>query len=71
MVKSEAPEKEAPTFGAAYYYRLRQHSGGPFKGLWELTRLNKMGHPIKVISDADALNFCLENLMGEMEIDGF
>jgi hypothetical protein len=67
-----APQvKEKFTFGKTYTFRLRQHHGDNFAGLWELAILNKMNHPIKVISDADALNFCMENLMGELENDGF
>lgn len=66
------PEQHSTAFDKAYTFRLRRHAtGSTFPGLWEMTMLDPKGKVIKTISDADALNFCMENLMGEMENEGF
>ncbi len=64
-------QKPASQFGKTYRFKLRQHIQGNFKGLWELNLIDDLGKVEKVISDADALNYCLENLMGELEADGY
>lgn len=71
MAKVAEPEKPTTQFDQTYHFRLRRHKGGNFHGLWELTLLNKMGHPLKVVDDANALNFVMDNLQGEIEADGF
>lgn len=65
------PSKSTSQFGKTYTFRLRQHKEPPFRGLWELSLVNHMGRVDKMISDADALNFCIDNLMGELETDGY
>jgi hypothetical protein len=64
---------EDKKFDASYTFRLRRHQGGSFSGLWELTRLrdNPKAEVVKMIEDANALNYTMENLMGELETDGF
>lgn len=64
-------QKPSSQFGKSYTFKLRQHISGNFRGLWELSLIDKGGKVEKMISDADALNFCMENLMGELETDGF
>lgn len=64
-------QKKTYVFDKAYTFRLRRHKGGSFNGLWELTILDKKGQVSKMISDADSLVYCLENLQGEMESEGF
>lgn len=66
-----ANQKPSMAFGKTYLIKLRQHKTGPFPSLWELTLLDKFGKVEKMIADADALNYCLENLQGELENDGF
>lgn len=69
-----APEGD---FGKVYTFRLRQHRAGDFNmgkgfsGLWELCMLDEKGRVVKTIADADGLQYCLENLSGELENDGF
>lgn len=65
--------KPQSTFDKTYTFRLRRHKGGSFHGLWELAILkdDQQARIKKTISDADALNFCLDNLMGELEADGY
>lgn len=69
---SEDEEKKSK-FGKEYFFSLRQHNRGPFRGLWELNviAIPRFFKTKKVLTDADALNFCLENLQGEIEADGF
>ena len=74
----DKPLKEtAPTFNFDYekIYRLRRHKGGSFNGLWELAEMEntrKAGFKIKkMIANADGLVYCLENIQGELEADGF
>jgi hypothetical protein len=64
-------QKPSEQFGKTYLFKLRQHKTGNFAGLWELSRINSYGKVDKMISDADALTYCLENLQGELEDDGF
>ncbi len=64
-------QKPASGFGRTYRFKLRQHKEGNFSGLWELSLIDNLGKVEKLISDADALNFCMENLMGELENDGY
>lgn len=64
-------QKPSAQFGKTYNFKLRQHISGNFPGLWELSLINKEGKVEKMISDADALPYCLENLQGELENDGF
>jgi hypothetical protein len=64
-------ENKAATFGPSFTIRLRQHKEGNFSGLWELSILNQYGLIEKMISDADALTYCLENLQGILEDEGF
>lgn len=61
----------ASQFGPSFTFRLRKHIKGNFSGLWELSILDLNGMAKKVVSDADALNFCLENLQGELEAEGY
>ena len=70
LVKEEL-QKSKYLYGKGYNFRLRQHKGDNFAGLWELAMLDPKGNILKIISDADALNFCIENLMGELEADGY
>ncbi len=65
------PPKVKQVYGQVYMFRLRQHKGPNFSGLWELAMLSPHGKVEKVISDADALPYCLENMQGEIENDGF
>lgn len=65
-----SPTKES-VFGRTYNFRLRQHKKGNFSGLWELAIVDARGNVVKMISDADALNFCFDNMMGELENDGY
>ncbi len=58
-------------YGATYLVRIRQHSEDNFSGLWDLELLDKKLNVVKVISQADNLNICVENLQGELESDGF
>lgn len=68
----EKPEAAPPRFefGRSYIFRLRQHTKTSFSGLWELCVLNDQGQVIKQIADADAISFCLDNLMGHLEAEG-
>lgn len=68
-----ATPQEKDIFGPSYTFRIRRHVGGHWggQGLWELALLNDNGAVKKLISDADGLTFCLDNLMGELESDGF
>lgn len=74
VIQDVAPESD---FGKSYTFRLRQHISGDFNmgkgfsGLWELAMLDQKGHVVKMIADADTLQYCLENLSGEIENDGF
>lgn len=76
---TKTPEKPVDAkpktkFGATYIFRLRKQIQGPFPNLWELAVLDektcKDAGVKKIISDADALTFCLDNLQGEFEADG-
>lgn len=67
----EQPQKPKYEFDQSYTFRLRRHKAGSFSGLWELAMLDQSGQVLKIISDADALNFCMDNVMGELEGDGF
>lgn len=60
-------------FGPSYTFRLRLHIAGPFAGqsLWELATLDENGQDKKIISDADKLENCLDNLVGELQADGY
>lgn len=59
-------------FGCTFTFRFRQHNKtSNFSGLWEFAMLDENGKVTKLISDADALNFCIDNLMGELESEGF
>ena len=51
-------------------FRLRRHGMGNFKGLWELATVDQKGKVIEIISDADALLYCLDNLHGILEDAG-
>lgn len=66
-----AAKADADKFDQTYTFRVRRHRQGSFAGLWELCLLDEVGRVKKMISDADALIFCMENLMGELEMDGF
>lgn len=61
-------------WGATYVFRLRRQAEGPFPNLWELSILDSKAcgnAPVKkLISDADALVYCLDNLQGELEAAG-
>jgi len=54
----------------AITFRVRRHSAGSFKGLWELAIMDEKGRVKEVISDADALLYCLDNLHGILEDQG-
>lgn len=47
-------------------FRFRKHVGGNFAGLWELAVVRD-GKVEQVISDADGLMFCIDNLSQIME----
>ncbi len=64
-------QKPSSQFGTTYRFKLRQHTQGNFSGLWELALIDDLGKVKKIISDADALPYVLENLQGELENDGF
>jgi hypothetical protein len=68
-------EKSTFHFGKTYVILLRQHQNDPFHNLWEAALLDPKAVPldkkIKVIDDANALNFAIENIMGEFESDGY
>ncbi len=65
------PDQARWEFDHVYNFRLRRIKGGSFHGLWELCLMDDHGDIIKTLSDADALNYCIENLQGELETDGF
>jgi hypothetical protein len=65
------PSTPKEEFDKTYTFRLRRHQGGSFGGLWEMVLLTPAGKVLKEITDADALPYCLENLQGELENDGF
>lgn len=73
-VKPEAAVKPKIKWGQTYVFRLRRQAEGPFPNLWELSILDPKScanAPVKkLISDADALTYCLDNLQGELEADG-
>lgn len=74
MAETEAKttnQKPAAQFGKTYLIKIRQHSGGNFSGLWDCALLTNLGKVEKMISEADALTYCLENLQGELESDGY
>ena len=52
-------------------FRLSKHVDGPFPGLWELVVLKTDGTIDEVISDADMLQYCLDNLHQSLENRGF
>lgn len=60
-------------FAKPYTFRLRMHIGGPFAGqsLWEGAMLDSKGKVLKIISDADKLENCLDNFVGELQADGY
>lgn len=60
-------------FGKPYTFRLRMHVKGPFAGqsLWEGAMLDEKGHTVKVVSDADKLENCIDNFIGELQADGY
>lgn len=64
------PIKTGAKMSDGYTFRLRQHLDGNFRGLWELARLDEKGKVVRMISDADALTFCIENMQGVLEDDG-
>lgn len=68
------PKAVDKKFGATYVFRLRKHNGGPFPNLWELSILDPKGcekaQVKKLISDADSLVYCLDNMQGQLEDDG-
>ena len=64
-------QKPSSQFGPSYTFKLRQHKEGNFRGLWELSLIDNLGKVKKMVSDADALPYCLENLQGELESDGY
>lgn len=71
---AQAPESTTVhwEYGQSFTFRLRRvRVPQEFRGLWELALLDDDGNIKKRISDADALNFCLDNLMGELETEGF
>ncbi len=76
VIESAADRAVVPVpesiFGKTFTFRLRQHNKkSNFSGLWELAILDNAGNIAKLISDADALNFCIDNLMGELETEGY
>lgn len=58
-------------FDQQFTFRLRRHKGGSFSGLWELSMLNKNGGVEKLLKDADALGYCIDDIQGVMEAGGF
>lgn len=70
-----APARPKFDFDKTYTFRVRRHTGksadGTFGGLWELTLLDEKGNVTKTLADADALVYCLENVQGELENEGF
>lgn len=76
---TEVLKPEQFEFNKPYIFRLRQYrkrinpkpDEADFGGLWELCILDERGKVIEMISDADALNYCIENLQGRLEDAGF
>lgn len=68
---AEPPANPKFKFDESHTYRLRRHRGDNFNGLWELSKIDEKTGKALIISDADALNFCLDNLMGDLEAGGF
>lgn len=71
--KAEASvlETDRWEYDKTYLFRLRRIKSGNFAGLWELCKMSPTGQVEQTISDADNLNFCIENMQGELENDGF
>lgn len=71
MSPATTNQKPSSQFGATLRIKLRQHNkDAHFHGLWECTIINEQGKVEKVISDADNLTICLENIQGELEALG-
>lgn len=59
-------------YGQTFIFRFRRIKQPiEFNNLWNLDCIDEAGNVVKQIADADALNFCLENLTGEFEAAGF
>jgi hypothetical protein len=52
------------------HFRLSKHVDGPFPGLWELAVMKPDGTVDEIISDADMLQYCLDNLHQVLENKG-
>lgn len=59
-------------FGPAFNFRLRLHIEGPFaqQSLWELAQIAEDGKEL-IISDADKLQNCLDNMVGVFQQEGY
>lgn len=59
-------------FGPAFNFRLRLHIEGPFaqQSLWELAQITPDGKEL-IISDADKLQNCLDNMVGVFQQEGY
>lgn len=62
-------------FDPVYIFRIRRHKAGNFHNLWESEMLDPAhceAAPVdKVLDDANALNFVMDNIQGEIESKGF
>jgi hypothetical protein len=65
-------EQPPKCYSESFTFRLRQWQNTQFSGLWELSVMDKTGRQVEqIISDADALSNCLENLAAILENRGF
>ena len=54
----------------SFCFRLKRYAKPKnpyFKGLWELCVIDEEGKVLEVVSDADGLYYCLENVHGILE----
>ena len=65
-------EQDPKVYSECFTFRLRQWKNTQFAGLWELCVMDKNGKSVDVmITDADALTNCLENIGAILENRGF
>lgn len=65
-----------PVFEPEFIFRIRRYKAGHhFHNLWEATLLDPRAcrdtMVIKTLDDANALNFCMDNIQGHLEAEGF
>lgn len=60
-----------PIYDKVFTFRIRKHvEDSSFRGLWDLDVINQKGQ-ITNLCHADALPFCIENMQGFLESEGF